>query len=187
MGQRSLQTSLIGGIDSPKPPYSGRMCRLGFRLEICNLSNYNLASNALSSSKSWLLILGSGRQSRKFTRVMTSSLYTITVDTASNHGLQSPGYFWLEANSASATIQGGFSPTNPMSYSHMHSKFPYSGGNIPIRMPYVKYEGKSTVCNTRWPGIRIKRALARNFPYLRYEVCTDVRIGSPTLNRASTR
>jgi hypothetical protein len=37
-------------------------------------------------------------------------------------------------------------------------------------MPYIKYEGKSTVGNTRWPGIRIKRALPRNFPYLRYEV-----------------
>jgi hypothetical protein len=32
------------------------------------------------------------------------------------------------------------------------------------------YEDKSTVGNTRWPGIRIKRALLRNFPYLRYEV-----------------
>jgi hypothetical protein len=37
-------------------------------------------------------------------------------------------------------------------------------------MPYVKYEGKSTVGNTRWPGIHIKRALPRNFPYLWYEV-----------------
>jgi hypothetical protein len=37
-------------------------------------------------------------------------------------------------------------------------------------MPYVKYEGKSTVSNTRWPGICIKRALPRKFPYLRYEV-----------------
>jgi hypothetical protein len=178
---------LIEGIDSPKPPHSGRMCRFGFRAEICNLSNYNPASNALSSSKSWLLILRSGQQSRKFTRVMTLSLYTITVDTASNHGLQSPGYSWFRASSASATIQGGFSPLNPISCSHMHSKFPNSGGNIPIRMPYVKYEGKSTVCNTRWPGICIKRALLRNFPYLRYEVCTNGRIGSSTLNWASTR
>jgi hypothetical protein len=53
-------------------------------------------------------------------------------------------------------------------------------------MPYVKYEGKSTVCNTRWPGLRIKRALPRNFPYLRYEVCTDGRIESLTMNWAST-
>jgi hypothetical protein len=37
-------------------------------------------------------------------------------------------------------------------------------------MPYVKYEGKSTVSNTRWPGIHIKRALPRKFPYLWYEV-----------------
>jgi hypothetical protein len=43
---------------------------------------------------------------------------------------------------------------------------PKYGGNIPIRMSYVKYEGKSTVGNTRWPDIRIKRALPRNFPYL---------------------
>jgi hypothetical protein len=46
---------------------------------------------------------------------------------------------------------------------------PKYGGNIPIRMSYVKYEGKSTIGNTRWPGIRIKRALPRNFLYLRYE------------------
>jgi hypothetical protein len=30
-------------------------------------------------------------------------------------------------------------------------------------MPYVKYEGKSTVCNTGWPSIRIKRALPEIF------------------------
>jgi hypothetical protein len=68
----------------------------------------------------------------------------------------------------------------------LRSKYPNFGGNIPVRMPYVKYEGKSTVYNTRWPGIRIKRALPRNFPYLRYEVCTDGRIGCPTMNWAST-
>jgi hypothetical protein len=33
-----------------------------------------------------------------------------------------------------------------------------------------QYKGKSTVSNTSWPGIRIKRALPRKFPYLRYEV-----------------
>jgi hypothetical protein len=54
-------------------------------------------------------------------------------------------------------------------------------------MPYVKYEGKSTVRNTRWPGIHIKRALPSNFPYLRYEVCTDGRIGCLSLNWASTQ
>jgi hypothetical protein len=69
----------------------------------------------------------------------------------------------------------------------LQSKFPDSGGNIPIRMPYGKYEGKSTVRNTRWPGIRIKRALPSNFPYLRYEVCTDGRISCLTMNWASTR
>jgi hypothetical protein len=41
--------------------------------------------------------------------------------------------------------------------------YPNSGRNIPIWMPYVKYEGKSTVSNTRWPGNRIKRALLREF------------------------
>jgi hypothetical protein len=82
---------------------------------------------------------------------------------------------------------GGFSPLNPILYSHIHSKCPIPGGNIPIRMPYVKYKGKSMVCNTRWPGIRIKRALPRNFPYLRYEVCTDGRFGCLTMNWASTR
>jgi hypothetical protein len=70
--------------------------------------------------------------------------------------------------------------------SALHSKYPNLGGNIPVRMPYVIYEGKSTVCNTRWPGIRIKRALPRNFPYLRYEVCTDGHIGCLTMNWAST-
>jgi hypothetical protein len=68
----------------------------------------------------------------------------------------------------------------------LHSKYPNPGGNIPVRMPYVKYEGKSTVCNTRWPGICIKHALPRNFPYLRYEVCTDGRIGCLTMNWALT-
>jgi hypothetical protein len=69
---------------------------------------------------------------------------------------------------------------------YQHSKYLNFGGNIPIRMLYVKYEGKSTVCNTRWPGIHIKRALLRNFPYLRYEVSTDGRIGCLTMNWAST-
>jgi hypothetical protein len=64
----------------------------------------------------------------------------------------------------------------------LRSKYPNFGGNIPVWMSYVKYEGKSTVCNTRWPVIRIKRALLRNFPYLRYEVCTDGRIGCLTMN-----
>jgi hypothetical protein len=80
----------------------------------------------------------------------------------------------------------GFSPLNPILYSCIHSKCPSLGGNIPVRMPYVKYEGKCTVCNTRWPGIHIKRALPRNFPYLWYEVCTDGCIGCLTMNWAST-
>jgi hypothetical protein len=46
---------------------------------------------------------------------------------------------------------------------YQHSKYLNFGGNIPVQMPYVKYEGKSTVCNTRWSGIRIKRALLEIF------------------------
>jgi hypothetical protein len=40
------------------------------------------------------------------------------------------------------------------------------GSNTPVRMPDVKYEDKSTVSNTRWPGIHIKRALPSQFPCL---------------------
>jgi hypothetical protein len=75
-GQQSLQASLIEGIDSPKLSHSGRMCRFDFRAGICDFSNCTLASNILSSSKSWLLILRSGQQSRKFTRIMTSPAYS---------------------------------------------------------------------------------------------------------------
>jgi hypothetical protein len=109
------------------------------------------------------------------------------INILSNHGLQFPGYSKFRASSASTTIRGQFESSTSISYSYMHSKFLDSGGNIPIRMPYVKYEGKSTVRNTRWPGIRIKRALPSNFPYLRYEVWTDGRIGCLSLNSASTR
>jgi hypothetical protein len=38
---------------------------------------------------------------------------------------------------------------------------PKHGGNKLFWMPYVKYEGKSTVSNTRWPDIHIKRLLPR--------------------------
>jgi hypothetical protein len=48
-------------------------------------------------------------------------------------------------------------------YAYAYSYYPNFGGNIPVRMPYVKYEGKSTVSNTRWPDNRIKRALLRKF------------------------
>jgi hypothetical protein len=51
----------------------------------------------------------------------------------------------------------------------MLSNCPKYGSNMPVRMPYVKYEDKSTVSNTRWPGIRIKRALPRQFPCLQHE------------------
>jgi hypothetical protein len=96
----------------------------------------------------------------------------------------------LHLSAISAFILFGY---GPMSFESLfraikalRSKCPNLGGNIPVRMPYVKYEGKSTVCNTRWPSIRIKRALLRNFPYLRYEVCTNGRIGCLTMNWAST-
>jgi hypothetical protein len=97
----------------------------------------------------------------------------------------SPSNYLLRASSGSTLFE--FGPRISVSgYQHFSLKYPNFGGNIPVRMPYVKYEGKSTVCNTRWPGIRIKRALPRNFPYLRYEVCTDGRIGCLTMNWAST-
>jgi hypothetical protein len=168
-----------------KLPNSGRRYRFNHQAEVCDPSNRILASNALSSSRSWLLIFGFGQQSRGFNRIATLSAYTINI--LSSHGLQSPGYFHLGASSASIAIQGQFESSTSISYSYMHSKFPESGGNIPFRMPYVKYEGKSTVRNTRWPGIRIKRALPSNFPYLRYKTCTDGRIGCLSLNWTSTR
>jgi hypothetical protein len=120
-----------------------------------------------------------------------------------------PSNYLLWASSASTLFEGGCSIPRITSFGHqcfvlfgcsllsfeflfwafnaLHSKYLNLGGNIPVQMPYVKYEGKSTVRNTRWPGIRIKRALSSNFPYLRYEVCTDGRIGCLSLNRALTR
>jgi hypothetical protein len=80
---------LAEGVDCSKLPHSGRMCRFDFRAKVCDPSSYALASNAPSSSKSLLSIFGSGQQSHKFTRIMTSSAYTITFNAASNHGLQS--------------------------------------------------------------------------------------------------
>jgi hypothetical protein len=44
--------------------------------------------------------------------------------------------------------------------SHLCPKY---GGNRQIWMPYVKYGDKSTISNTRWFDIRIKRALPREF------------------------
>jgi hypothetical protein len=58
---------LVEGVDRPKLPHSGRMCHFDLRAEVCDSSNYTLASSASSSSKSWLSIFGSGQQSRKFT------------------------------------------------------------------------------------------------------------------------
>jgi hypothetical protein len=120
-----------------------------------------------------------------------------------------PSNYLLWASSASTLFEGGCPILRITSFGHqhfvlfgcsslsfeflfgafnaLHSKYLNLGGNIPVQMPYVKYEGKSTVCNTRWPDIRIKRALPSNFPYLQYEVCTDGRIGRLSLNWASTR
>jgi hypothetical protein len=120
-----------------------------------------------------------------------------------------PSNYLLRASSASTLFEGGCPFPRITSFGHqhfvlfgcsslsfeflfgafnaLHSKYLNLGGNIPVQMPYVKYEGKSMVCNTRWPGNRIKRALPSNFPYLRYEVCTDGCIGCLSLNWALTR
>jgi hypothetical protein len=100
----------------------------------------------------------------------------------------SPSNYLLRASSASALFEFGLRSLESLSraINTLRSKYPNFGGNILVQMPYVKYEDKSTVCNTRWPGIRINRALPRKFPYLRYEVCTDGRIGCLTMNWAST-
>jgi hypothetical protein len=67
-----------------------------------------------------------------------------------------------------------------------HSTCPNLGGNIPVWMLYVKCEGKSTVYNTPVGPYSYQTRSAGNFPYLRYEVCTDGHIGCLTLNWAST-
>jgi hypothetical protein len=58
-GQQSHQAFLAKGIDLPELPHSGWMYRFDFRAEFCDPTNYTLASNAPSSSKSWLSIFGS--------------------------------------------------------------------------------------------------------------------------------
>jgi hypothetical protein len=60
-------------------------------------------------------------------------------------------------------------PSNLCSVLSMLSNCPKYGSNMPVWMPYVKYEDKSIVSNTGWPGIRIKRALPRKFPCLQHE------------------
>jgi hypothetical protein len=66
------------------------------------------------------------------------------------------------------------------------STCPNLGGNIPIRMPYVKYEGKSTVCNTGWLGIRIKRALPKIFHTYGMKSAPMDASGASQMNWAST-
>jgi hypothetical protein len=68
-----------------------------------------------------------------------------------------PSSHFLWASSASVRV---FIPRISSRYQGFHLCLKY-GGNRPIRMPYVKYDDKSTVSNTRWTGIRIKRALPR--------------------------
>jgi hypothetical protein len=66
-GQQSLQAFLVAGVDRPKLPNSGRRYYFDHQVEVCDPSNYILASNALSSSRLWLSIFGFGQQSHKFT------------------------------------------------------------------------------------------------------------------------
>jgi hypothetical protein len=53
-------------------------------------------------------------------------------------------------------------------------------------MPYVKYEGKSTVCNIGWPGIRIKRALPEIFHTYGMKFAPMDASGASQMNWAST-
>jgi hypothetical protein len=66
--------------------------------------------------------------------------------------------FELEAADLRVIFFGSFSRANnaPLSTCPTH------GGNIPVRMPYVKYEGKSTVCNTDGP-VFVSNALCQKF------------------------
>jgi hypothetical protein len=66
------------------------------------------------------------------------------------------------------------------------STCPNLGGNIPIRMPYVKYEGKSTVCNTGWLGIHIKRTLPKIFHTYGMKSAPMDASGASQMNWAST-
>jgi hypothetical protein len=139
-----------------------------------NPSNSLPAGNTLLLFKSWpsilWLSLHFGPQRHKFTRIKTLSVCTITIDIAFNHGFLSPSHFWFKASSASISVREWFLAPRIQLYIYASTQCPNFGGNIPVQMPYVKYEGKSTVGNTRWPGTCIKRALPRYFPYLRYEV-----------------
>jgi hypothetical protein len=133
-----------------------------------------------------------GQQRLHIIRVRASVPRIIFFGLAAPLHYLSVGFRSLESHlsAISAFILFGYGPLSFESLfraiNALLSSFPKHGSNKPVRMPYVKYEGKSTVNNTRWPGIRIKCALPRNFPYLRYEVCIDGRIECLTLNWAST-
>jgi hypothetical protein len=71
-------------VSIPSLLYSGRLCRCAFRVVDSNPLNCLLASNALLSIRSWPF----------------APLFSF------NHGLQSPGYLWFRANSASISTQG---------------------------------------------------------------------------------
>jgi hypothetical protein len=103
-------------------------------------------------------------------------------------GCYCPSNYSLRASSASTLFECGFRsleshlsavlsfysdtdrcPSNIYFVLSMLSNCPKYVSNTPVRMPYVKYEDKSTVSNTRWPGICIMRALSRQFLCLQHE------------------
>jgi hypothetical protein len=173
-GQQCLYAPRVKGVDSPRLLHSSRSYCFNLRMVDVYPSNCPLAGSALSLFKSWLsilwLFLYFGQQCCKFIRVITSFVQTIRTVIASNLGLQSPGYPGFRANSASNSIREQLLALWIQLPAYAYTQCPNFGGNIPIWMSYVKYEDKSMVGNTSWPGIRIKRALSRNFPYLRYKV-----------------
>jgi hypothetical protein len=166
-----------------------------FFMGVCTMDYYGPVA------PSYYLSAGSGPSNLSLSRPAAPPYYSSAGSGPSNLSL------W--ASSASTLLEFGFSTPRIASFGHhaftlfgrrplsfesllraiiaLHSKCPNLGDNIPVWMPYVKYEGKSMACNTRWPSIRIKRILPSNFAYFRYEVCTDGCIGCLSLNWASTR
>jgi hypothetical protein len=53
-------------------------------------------------------------------------------------------------------------------------------------MPYVKYEGKSTICNIEWLCIRIRRALLEIFYTYGMKFAPMDASGASQMNWAST-
>jgi hypothetical protein len=96
-GQQCLYVPRIRGTDPPHLPHLSRSCCFDLQFVDFNPPNCPLAGNALLLFKTWLSVpwpfLYFGLQCLKFTRIMTSSVQTTRSVIASNHGLQSPGYF----------------------------------------------------------------------------------------------